>query len=161
MNGKETQGMDGVLTLELLHLDGALLERRRVPNLITLAGKQLVAELLMGRVTALPTRWSIAVGTGIHQPSPTDTMLGTQVDEAPDAAPKVEAVKQGDGTSIVRATVTATLQPLPQATVQPLTEAGILIRQGGETAILFNRVRFEEVNRGPNMVMKMTWEISF
>ncbi|QSQ15412.1 hypothetical protein [Myxococcus landrumensis] len=161
MNGKETQGMNGVLTLELRNLDGSLMERRRVPNLITIAGKQLVAELLMGRVNALPTRWSIVVGTGVTTPLPSDTELKAKVDEAIDAAPKVEVIKQGDGSSLVRATVTASLPALTQATVQPLTEAGIQILQGASTPILFNRVRFEEVNRGPNMEMKMTWEISF
>lgn len=161
MNGKETQGMNGVLTLELLNLDGSLMERRRVPNLITISGKQLVAELLMGRVNALPTRWSIVVGTGINAPVPADDKLGTKVDEAIDPTPKVEVIKQSDGSSLVRATVTATLPALGQSTVQPLTEAGIQILQGASTPILFNRVRFEEVNRGPNMVMKMTWEITF
>ncbi|MCP3099520.1 hypothetical protein LZ198_11630 [Myxococcus sp. K15C18031901] len=161
MNGKEMQGMNGVLTLELRHLDGSLMEQRRVPNLITIAGKQLVAGLLMGRVTSLPTKWAIAVGTGTQTPNPKDTTGFTKVDEAPDTAPKVEVITLSDGSSFVRATVTATLQPLTQATVQPLTEAGILIRQGGDTAVLFNWVRFEEVNRGPNMVMTMTWEISF
>ncbi|AGC45681.1 hypothetical protein MYSTI_04385 [Myxococcus stipitatus DSM 14675] len=161
MNGKETQGMNGVLTLELRNLDGSLMERRRVPNLITIAGKQLVAELLMGRVNALPTRWSIVVGTGINTPIPADIQLGTKVDEAIDPAPKVEVITLSDNSSLVRATVTATLPPLGQSTVQPLTEAGIQILQGAATPILFNRVRFEEVNRGPNMEMKMTWEISF
>ncbi|AKF86230.1 hypothetical protein SAMN05443572_103359 [Myxococcus fulvus] len=162
MNGKETQGMNGVLTLELLNLDGTLMERRKVPNLITIAGKRLVAELLMGRVNALPIRWAIAVGTGTTQPLPGNVKLDHQVDDAMDTAPKVEEITLGDGSSLVRATVTATLAPPPaQSTVQPLTEAGILVTLGTGAPILFNRVRFEEVNRGSNMVMKMTWEISF
>ncbi|MCP3060343.1 hypothetical protein LXT21_16300 [Myxococcus sp. K38C18041901] len=162
MNGKETQGMNGVLTLEILNLDGSLMERRKVPNLITIAGKRLVAELLMGRVNALTTSWSIAVGTGTTQPLPSNIKLDNQVDLAADTAPKVEEITLGDGTSLVRATVSATLPPPPaEATVQPLTEAGILVTLGTAAPILFNRVRFEEVNRGSNMLMKMTWEISF
>ncbi|MFP2908397.1 hypothetical protein ACLESD_25760 [Pyxidicoccus sp. 3LFB2] len=161
MDLREKQAVSGVLTLELLGTDGTLVERRRVPNLITTAGKQLLANLLMGKVDALPTRWAIAVGTGTAQAQVSDTQLGAQVDQALDAAPKVEVITRADGVSVIRATVTATLPALTQATVQPLTEAGIQITQGAATRVLFNRVRFEEVNRGPNMVMKMTWEISF
>ncbi|WP_164013176.1 hypothetical protein [Pyxidicoccus trucidator] len=161
MDLREKQAVSGVLTLELLGTDGTLVERRTVPNLITTAGKQLLANLLMGKVDALPTRWAIAVGTGTAQAQVSDTQLGTQVDQALDAAPKVEVITRADGLSVIRATVTATLPALTQATVQPLTEAGIQITQGATTRVLFNRVRFEEVNRGPNMVMKMTWEISF
>ncbi|MFY2563368.1 hypothetical protein ACN469_37585 [Corallococcus terminator] len=161
MNGKEKQGMNGVLTLELLNLDGSLMERRRVPNLITTSGKRLVAELLMGRVNGLPINWSIVVGTGTEAPAAGDTVLKGPAAEAIDPAPRVEVITQGDGSSLVRAIVTATLPALTDATVQPLTEAGIQITLGETTKILFNRVRFEEVNRGSNMVMKMTWEISF
>ncbi len=161
MDLREKQAVSGVLTIDLLDTGGTLVERRRVPNLITTAGKQLLANLLMGKVDALPTRWAIAVGTGTAQAQIADTKLGTQVDEALDSAPKVEVITRTDGTSVIRATVTATLPAPTQPTVQPLTEAGILITQGATTRVLFNRVRFEEVNRGPNMVMKMTWEISF
>ncbi|NTX06911.1 hypothetical protein HUA74_17225 [Myxococcus sp. CA051A] len=161
MNGKEKQGMNGVLTLELLNLDGSLMERRRVPNLITTAGKRLVAELLMGRVNGLPVKWSIVVGTGTEAPVPGDTVLKGPAAEAEDPAPKVEVIDPGDGSSLVRALVTATLPAITDATVQPLTEAGIQVTLGETTKILFNRVRFEEVNRGSNMVMKMMWEISF
>lgn len=161
MDLRETQALSGVLTLELLDTGGTLRERRRVPNLITTAGKQLLANLLMGKVDVLPTRWAIVVGTGTAQPSIADTQLGNRVDEALDASPKVEAVTRADGSSVIRATVTATLPALTRDTVQPLTEAGIQITQGTTAPVLFNRVRFEEVNRGPNMVMKMTWEISF
>lgn len=161
MELREKQGLAGVLTIELLDTGGALMERRHVPNLITTAGKQLLANLLMGKADALPTRWAIAVGTGTSQPQSLDTALGTKVDEAIDTTPKVEVVSRGDGSSLVRATVTATLPALTQPGVQPLTEAGIQITLGGAAPVLFNRVRFEEVNRGPNMVMKMTWEISF
>ncbi|MCP3166503.1 hypothetical protein [Myxococcus qinghaiensis] len=161
MNGKEKQGMNGVLTLELLNLDGSLMERRRVPNLITTAGKRLVAELLMGRVNGLPVNWSIVVGTGTAAPSTDDIALQDLAAEAVDPAPRVEVIDQGDNPSLVRAKVAATLPALTDATVQPLTEAGIQVTLGENTKILFNRVRFEEVNRGSNMIMNMTWEISF
>jgi hypothetical protein len=165
MDLSEKQGLNGVLTIELRDTNGALVEQRRVNNLITTAGKQFLAHLLMGKADALPRRWTIAVGTGLEPANVADTALKTFVDEAEDPAPKVEVVTNGD-MSIVRATVTATL-PLPKLSAsdrpQALTEAGIQITQGNDKArpILFNRVRFDQVNRGANMVMKLTWEISF
>ncbi|QRN93827.1 hypothetical protein JRI60_32295 [Archangium violaceum] len=164
MDLSEKPGMNGVLTIELLDTSGALVEQRRVNNLITTAGKQLLANLLLGKVNALPTRWAIAVGTGVEAANIADTALKTRVDEAVDPSPKVEVITR-DGASVVRATVSATL-PVPALAAndkpQALSEAGIQITQGNGTApILFNRVQFAQVNRGANMVMKMTWEITF
>lgn len=167
MDLREKQGLNGVLTIELRDTGGELMERRRVPNLITTSGKQLLANLLMGKVDALPTRWAIAVGTDKAPVTVADTALEGYVDEALDPSPKVEVVTV-DGNSIVRATVSATL-PAPNLSAtdnkpQALTEAGIRISQGTNNSappILFNRVRFDAVNRGANMVMKLTWEISF
>lgn len=166
MDLREKQGLNGVLTIEIRDTSGELMERRRVPNLITTSGKQLLANLLMGKVDALPTRWAIAVGTGQEPVTVADAALKGSVDEAVDPSPKVEVVT-ADGNSLVRATVSATL-PAPNLSAtdkpQALTEAGIRISQGTDKSappILFNRVRFDPVNRGANMVMKLTWEISF
>ncbi|WP_309897334.1 hypothetical protein [Archangium sp.] len=164
MDLSEKPGINGVLTIDICDASGALVEQRRIPNLITTAGKQLLANLLIGRLNAMPTRWAIVVGTGqTTAPALGDTALEKKVDEAADTSPKVEIVTKGDGIIVVRATVSATLPALnlaPTDKPQALTEAGIQITQG-TNPILFNRVRFEQVNRGANMVMKMAWEISF
>ncbi|RKH68273.1 hypothetical protein [Corallococcus llansteffanensis] len=160
MDMREEQSMDGVLTLELRDTGGALLERRRVHNLITLSGKRLLANLLLGKATALPIQWAIAVGTGKGDAQPSDEVLGRQVDRAEASSREVEAVTSNTGASLIRATVSSILPALPAGQVQPLTEAGIEITQGKNT-ILFNRVRFDEVNRSANMVLNLSWEISF
>ena len=161
MNLRETQQLDGVLTLELVRADGTLVERRRVHNLITTAGRALLAQLLMGRLDALPTRWEIVVGRGLAPARPADTALGERLDQAEDAAPRVEVTPDEAGPGTVRATVSATLPPPAPGVVQPLTEAGIQITVGRAPPVLFNRVRFEPITRGDNMSLKLTWEISF
>lgn len=161
MSFGEHQAMTGVLTIELRDSQGALVDQRRVHNLITRGGKELLANLLMGKVDALPNAWTIAVGTGATQAQMADAALATPVDGADDRGPRVEVLDQG-GTSVVRATVTATLPERKQGEVQPLTEAGIRIKtKAGVEGILFNRVTFAPVNRGPNMVMTLSWEITF
>lgn len=153
--------MKGVLTIELRDRRGHLVDQRRVHNLITRAGKELLAQLLMGKVDALPNAWTIVVGTGSTLEQSNNTTLVAQVDGASDASPRVEVIEQGGG-NLVRATVTATLPERAQGEVQPLTEAGIRIRtRPGTEGTLFNRVTFAPVNRGTNMVMTLSWEITF
>ena len=48
MSMGEHQGIEGVLTIVARDVDGAVLERRVVRNLITRGGKRLLAELLAG-----------------------------------------------------------------------------------------------------------------
>lgn len=161
MDLREKPQLDGVLTLELVLADGTVVERRRVHNLITTAGRALLARLLMGKVDALPTHWGIVVGQGVEPARPADTGLHERLDMAEDTAPRVEVVADEGGPGSVRATVSATLPPPAPGVVQPLTEAGIQITVGNEPPVLFNRVRFEPITRGDNMRLKLTWEISF
>ncbi|QSQ23223.1 hypothetical protein JY651_50505 [Pyxidicoccus parkwayensis] len=158
MDLSEKPGLKGVLTIELRDLGGALVERYQHHNLITTKGKQLLAELLLGKKNALPTSWAIVVGTGTDPANVADTALKAPITEqAEDRAPKVTLVP---GVGTIQGTVSATLPAPPTGTVQPLTEAGIQITVGAEK-ILFNRVQFPPVNRGANMVMTLSWEISF
>ncbi len=162
MDLREKPALSGVLTIDICDAHGALLERRSIPNLITTDGKELLARLLMGKLDAMPTRWAIVVGTGPSLPRLEDTALEKKVDEA-EAACTVERVTR-NGVVGIRALVSATLPALnlaPTDKPQALTEAGVQITQGDKRLVLFNRVHFEQVNRGANMVMKMTWEISF
>ncbi|NOK17270.1 hypothetical protein [Corallococcus carmarthensis] len=160
MDLREQPGVKGTLTIELRDGSGALVERYRHHNLITTRGKQLLADLLLGRKNALPTSWAIVVGTGTAPADVADTGLKAPIaEQAEDRAPDVAVVSRGT-TTVVQGTVSATLPAPPAGTVQPLTEAGIQITVGTEK-ILFNRVQFPPVNRGANMVMTLSWEISF
>ena len=161
---REKQAIGGVLTLELRNAGGAIVERRRVHNLITRAGRKLLADLLMGRGgISVPVQYRIAVGTGKSPESANDEQLEARVDASETLPPEVVVVAETDS---VRATVTGTLEKLNEDTVQPLTEAGIEIdcatgEEGGIATTLFNRVTFAEVNRGPGMTLTLSWEISF
>jgi hypothetical protein len=160
MDLREQPAVKGTLTIELRDAGGALVERYRHHNLITTRGKQLLADLLLGKKNALPTSWAIVVGTGTAPADVADTGLKAPIaEQAEDRDPDVAVVSRGSST-VVQGTVSATLPAPPTGTVQPLTEAGIQITVGTEK-ILFNRVQFPPVNRGANMVMTLSWEISF
>lgn len=160
-NFGETQQMQGVLTIEVIDVaSGCVVDKRHIPNLITTAGKELLAKLLMGKVGAVPSAWAIAVGTGASDPQIADTRLNAYADRA-NAVTDVAVVTTDKG-SVVRATVKAQLPPLAQNSApQPLVEAGIVIITGNETETLFNRVKFAQVSRGPMMVLNLAWDITF
>jgi len=159
----EKQVINGVLTLELRDARGAVVEQRRVHNLITRAGRKLLADLLMARAgISVPVKYRIAVGTGSTPASARDTQLEARVDATETLPPEIKMQPKND---LVLATVQATLPKLNEDKVQPLTEAGIEIDcamgGGGLATKLFNRVTFAEVNRGPGMTLTLSWEISF
>lgn len=160
MNLGEEQRMRGVLTIEVTDAAGAVVETRRVPNLITTAGKELLAKLIMGKLTTVPSGFSIAVGLGDADPSLGDAALASYLDRA--SATTDVAIVATDRGDVVRAVVTAKLQPLmPDAPAQLIREAGILITTANAEEILFNRVKFAPVTRGPMVVLHLAWEISF
>jgi hypothetical protein len=149
--------IQGVLTLELRDAAGALVEAHTVHNLITSAGRALLARLLGGKLTGA-VKLVIGVGEGTTAAAVADAALGKKTAEA-DATisdPKID----GSG---VRVTVEANVvnggdinRPLP------LTEAGILVRIGTDTVgVLFNRVTFPVINKGPNMTLLLSWELTF
>lgn len=160
MNLGEEQRMRGVLTIEVTDVSGAVVETRRVPNLITTAGKELMAKLIMGKLAAVPSAFFIAVGLGDAPPSPGDTTLERFLERA--AATTDVALVPTESGDVVRATATAKLPPLmPDAPAQLIREAGIRIALAGGAELLFNRVKFAPVTRGPMVVLHLTWEISF
>jgi hypothetical protein len=160
MSFGEEQQMRGTLTIEVLDTAGNVVARRCVENLITTAGKTLLAKLLMGKASTVPSKWAIAVGTGNADPLPGDDKLSSRVDVA--AATTEVGVVATDRGNVVRATVKAQLPSLPQgADPQPLVEAGIVITVGTDPETLFNRVKFAQVSRGSSVVMNLGWEISF
>lgn len=158
MSIDERQGMSGRLTLELRHPDGSLLERRRVDNLITRAGRMLVARLFSGELAG-PPALAIAVGSGSTPASVSDAALEAQLDQAAaDPAPVQESEDEGAGGI---ASVSVTLPTLPPGASQALREAGILITLPGAPPVLYNRVTFPTITRTENLQMTLTWEVTF
>lgn len=159
----ERQDIHGVLTMELQDAGGVVLERRRVPNLITRAGRKLLADLLLARAgISVPVKYRIAVGTGRTPAKPEDTKLEKREEASETLPPEVTVDAATDS---VRATIRATIPVPKEDKVTPLTESGIemdcAMGAGGIVTTLFNRVTFAEVNRGPGMTLTLSWEISF
>ena len=153
----EQTSIQGVLTLELRDRDGALIDRRCVHNLITNRGKSLLAQLLGGKTNGGAIGLAIGVGSTGGAAAPENEALGKQLGEA-----KAEMSEPFLIGGQVRVTVKSTIadggtidQPLP------LTEAGILVRVGDTPPVLFNRVTFPVINKGPNMSLLLSWDLNF
>lgn len=157
MPPSEHTSIQGLLTLELRDQHGALVERRRVENLITHAGKLLLARLIGGKASGAVTI-AIAVGGTDTAPALDQTALLKKLAEAP--ADMNEPVVEGDR---VRANVRATIpQGGDPQVVLPLTEAGILVRVGADaTGVLFNRVTFPVISKSSTMSLLLSWDLTF
>lgn len=156
MPPSEHTRIQGELTLELRDHHGALLERRTVHNLITDAGKILLARLLGGKTNGAVSL-SIAVGKVTAAPARGNTALGEQLARVP-----ADMGDPGVFDAGVRVNVRATIPPGgdPQL-VLPLTEAGILAQVGDSETVLFNRVTFPVINKGASMSLLLSWDLTF
>ncbi|HVE82132.1 MAG TPA: hypothetical protein VND93_04770 [Myxococcales bacterium] len=152
MDEREQHRMTGRLTLVLRDERGFEVERREVKNLITDAGRNLVAMFFAGKIPVAPTLF-IAVGGDETAAAAGDTALKAFIAE-----------EQANNITVQGkvATVTATLKAAGSGDVQPLKEAGIRIKvSGSPNPILYNRVTFPVVNKSPNMEMTLSWEVTF
>ena len=157
---REQHGLAGRLRVELRNTSGEMVVTRSVDNLITTAGRQLLAGYFTGAREGAP-RISIAVGSGDDPTSSDDDQLVSEVDRSEAAPPTIRAEVR-DGESKVVATVMATLYAKGGEEVQELREAGIVLETPGQNqAVLYNRVTFPVVNKGGNMEMTLTWEVIF
>lgn len=155
---KECHGLAGRLRIELRNPQGQLVHDQRVNNLITNAGRQLLARLFTG--AAQGPELQIAVGGDGAPASVGDEALGSQVDVAPASIPSV-TIGDFEGQPRVIARVVSTLPPTGKADPQELQEAGILISLPGAEPVLYNRVTFPLINRAGNLEMTLTWEVIF
>lgn len=146
-----TQPMAGTLTLTLHDSSGRVVERRRVHNLVTDSGRNLVAQLFAGHKLGAVQAF-LVVGTGDAPPSPADRALADEVDAAAVTAQHV---------SVDGALVTLSERLIERDRLHALREAGIAVSVGGEPRVLYNRVVFDVVNKAPNMQMTLTWSIDF
>lgn len=153
----EKQNLSGRLTIELRSPDGQLVLQRRHDNLITNAGKTLVARLFTGEVTG-KAELLIAVGDGADSAKAGDTALGHYLDQT---AAATQAVRVSEEEQRAIAAVTATFPALDAGKSQVLREAGILIRYPNQAPVLYNRVNFADITRTGNLEMTLTWEVLF
>jgi hypothetical protein len=156
----ERPALDGRVDIVLREPDGAVHDRRLAPNLITTAGRTLLAGLLSGTAQVQPTDISIGIGTADTPPTPDDTALGQQVDAAPARIDNPQ-VKTIDGSQAVAATVRVTFPPLTDGTAQEIREAGILIARPGAPPVLYNRAVFAVISRSAALELTLSWEVLF
>ena len=155
---KECNGLAGRLSIELRDPAGRVVEQRRIDNLITRAGRDLLARLFTGAAQGPELR--IAVGSQGGEVQPGDTTLGEQLDAAAATIPSV-AIGDYEGQPRVIARVVATLPPTGSADPQALQEAGIVVSLPGMEPVLYNRATFPLVNRAGNLEMTLSWEVIF
>ena len=152
---REQARIRGVLNLTVIGEDGAVLERRRIDNLITKLGRRLLAELLTGGHSAVASTLQLAAGLGDNDPTIDDSSLESESMRVNAVSGDVE-YEEEEQAIVVRIHAT-----LPEGEAHALKEAGIYIRPNGDTpATLFNRATFPVINKGENMSVAVTWEIT-
>jgi len=155
MTMKEQHGLEGYLHIVLRDRSGTVIEQRKISNLITTAGKMLLANYFSGIILGKP-EMAIAVGSSGEKESEADTELINEEEKVAATVPSVDVQKEG-----VVVTVTATLPATDAEKQQQLKEAGILITPPNADPVLYNRVVFPVVTRTGNMEMTLTWEVMF
>ena len=153
MTMKEQHGLSGRLHIRVSDPEGRTVEERRVENLITDAGRQLLARMFSGQVVATELR--IAVGTNAAALG-ADSATLTRVADAKASIVVDDPVQAGRALAHVVATLPASGDVNPQ----PIAEAGIVIVLP-DRQVVYNRVTFPVVNRAGNLEMTFTWEVSF
>jgi len=156
---QEQQGMSGRLTIVLRDHRGQVIVQHQVNNLITTAGKTLVAKLFTGEVQGKP-EFLIAVGDSGNPAASTDTLLQHELNRVAAATSTVQLVEEGGQKKVV-VKHTATLPVLSGDQQQELREAGTLIKLPNQEPVLYNRVIFPTVTRTSNLEMTLTWEVLF
>ncbi len=160
MSLNEQHNLSGRLTIELHDDKQRCVERHCVDNLITTAGKNLIAQMFSGAVQETP-QLVIAVGNGDTSQTVNDTQLEKLLGEADTQTQAPKVVDDGDGGEKVVATVKGTLSALTEGGEQVIKEAGIVFKFLSGDSVLYNRVTFPPVTRSANLQMTMTWEVTF
>jgi hypothetical protein len=154
----EHQTMSGVLTIVVRDRQGRMLEERRVHNVITNQGREMVGRLFsQPKVTV--TALAITVGEGATKEAATDTGLAKPVATAPATA----APAQNKQANVIA--VAAKLPAISDPNARrELTEAGIVVTvQAGEQSqdYLYNRVTFPVVTQTSSTDISLSWEVTF
>jgi hypothetical protein len=155
----EIQTLSGRLTIELYQLDGQLISSITQANLITNAGKNVVAQLFIGAIEG-KADMSIAVGDSSIPVTVQDTALGNQLDEASVAISAINSVTV-DGIPRAAVKLSAAFPALESGKSQTLREAGVIMRFSNREPVLYNHVNFADITRTDNVQMTLTWEVLF
>ncbi|HWN67856.1 MAG TPA: hypothetical protein VNM90_09455 [Haliangium sp.] len=148
---------------------GAIVLTRRVRNLVTLAGRALLADLLTGVIAGF-AKIELVVG---GPPDPSNLAFTPRPPDLDDTAlenllvavpvttgPTAEQTDE-DGDPRMVTPVSGTLEAVAGGDKLVLTEAGIQITKIDDTKILYNRVVFGRITKEANLQMTLTWEVIF
>lgn len=141
----ESLDIKGVVKLEVIGSDGKVKQTLETPNLITTAGKSLVAQLVTGTGTAFT---HMAIGTSSTSPSASDTGLGS------------EAGRVTLTSKTVTNNAVAFVGDFPAGTgTGTIVEAGIFNASSGGT--MLNRATFSSISKSASDALKVTWTVTF
>lgn len=164
---RESSSPTGRLTLRLIDpRTGAVVTERRVRNLVTLAGRQLLADLFRGQVDVRPPAATIQIVVGGQlgvdplEPALTDAAL-QHPQLAVDAVIESSEAHAVDGTDRIVTTLSATLEADPAGPDRTLTEAGVQLTPYGSASVLYNRVVFGAITKTAALQMTLSWEVIF
>jgi hypothetical protein len=142
---------------------------RRVRNLVTLAGRALLADLLTGVIAGF-AKIELVVGGPPdpgnlaftpRPPSLDDEALENLLVAVPVTTETATEQLDEDGNRRMVTPVSGTLEAVAGGDKLVLTEAGIQITKIDDTKILYNRVVFDRITKEANLQMTLTWEVIF
>jgi hypothetical protein len=156
------QSISGVLHITLRDQHGAILEERRVRNLITRDGKLLLAGLFTGKVDA-GVSLAIAVGSSAAAPAETDSRPRRPRRRRPRHGRRDQTVRVRRRLARPRHRRQRHPQGHPRRRLGQAAAGGRHpgAQQGpGHPPILFNHVTFPVISKGGNVEMTLSWEIT-
>ena len=147
---QENISMKGELTVDRFDVDGKLVEKRKIPNLIVTSGKNLMISRLLGTTDAVMSH--MAVGTSTTSPTLSDTASNTFTSSILGARnPLTSAIQSGNTVTYVGTFGTG-------VSTGAITEAGIFNALTSGT--LLCRTTFPVVNKAAGDSIVITWVIT-
>lgn len=163
---RETSSPTGRLTIRLIDpRTGKVAFEHRAKNLVTLAGRQALADLFRGLTDVRPPAPIQIVVGGAQDVTPTPPTLDDTALENPqievDATFESSLTQDVDGTRRIVTTLSATLEADPGGPDFTLTEAGVQLNPAGGAQVLYNRVVFGPITKTADLQMTLSWEVIF
>lgn len=136
--------LEGIALIELFDSKGRLKQYRKVPNTVTTAGKNGVADQVLASPTLAKYGW-MAIGTG----SPAATLLGT------------ETARVAFTSKTRSGAVVTTVGTFGAGTgTGAITEAGTFDVVTANTVNMWTSTSFSVVNKGANDTLTITWTLT-
>jgi len=143
---QENISMKGELTIDRFDVNGQLIEKRKIPNLIVSAGKNLMISRLLGTTDGVMTHMGVGIGTT----SP--IIANTAIETALGARIALTSATQTTNTVTYVGTFSAGVS------TGAITEAGIFNALTSGTMLC--RTTFPVVNKAAGDSIVITWVIT-